>query len=194
MGNDASEVLVASNGHIYVGPTTATAPTDATSSMGTGWVDLGYATEAGVTLTPSQTVVEIMAWQEFYPVRRIVTAKAFDVAFSLLQVNSATLALALGGATPSAGSGSGEFEIAAPSTSVLDERSMALDIIDGVKQYRVYIPKGMVTDLGAMTFSRGAAVEFPITFGAVATGTDEPYTMFAADALFPVGSGATLGS
>jgi hypothetical protein len=187
MPNDASEVFVAANGHIYVGATSATAPTDATSNPGAGWSDLGYCTEDGVSLAPGQTVTDVMVWQEFYPLKRIPTAKSFEVSFTLAQLNSETLTLALGGGVASGTAGT--YEFAPASAQTLDERSMVIDVIDNTRIYRFYIPTGIVINLGQVTFNRQSIVNLPVTFGATATGTSDPFSVFIEDDEFPVGSG-----
>ena len=45
----SDNVRVAVTGAVYMGPTTATAPTGPTSSLGGDWDDLGYMNEDGVT-------------------------------------------------------------------------------------------------------------------------------------------------
>jgi hypothetical protein len=46
---EANDLVVAANGQVFVGPTTATLPTDETSTLDSEFIGLGYLTDAGVT-------------------------------------------------------------------------------------------------------------------------------------------------
>ena len=57
MPNHATKVFVPANRHHYGGALTASAPSNATSAPGTGWSDLGYCNEDGVTPYPEANTV-----------------------------------------------------------------------------------------------------------------------------------------
>lgn len=174
MALDASEVFIAGGGHVYVADLGATVPTDTTTAWDVAdWVELGYTTDAGVTITPGQTITDVPAWQSRYPVRRIVTAETFDVAFGLLQWNEDTLALAFRG-------GDWVGDVYTPGAAgVVDERALGIEATDGDKITRIIIPRGMVTDVGGIQMVRTGANPIPITFSALADVNDDPFTIIA---------------
>lgn len=191
MSQLASEIVVGTNGNIWVAPTTATGPDDVSTGMqavDTEWTELGFASEAGVTFTDARTMTDILAWQSFYAVRRIVTARDSSVSFALRQWNGATVAFAFGGGTitPAAG----EFTYTPPDPDEVDERSLTIDWADGDKHYRLYLPRGMVTDAVTTNLVRTAAADLPITFGVISDGTVEPYLLFTDDDAFAHDSGS----
>lgn len=168
----ADEVFIAGGGHVYIADIGATEPTDTTSAWDGDWTELGYTTDAGVTITPSQTITDIPAWQSRYPVRRIVTAETFDVSFGLLQWNQDTLSLAFRG-------GTWIGDVYTPGEAgVVDERALGIEAIDGDKITRIIIPRGMVTDVGGINLVRTGANPLPITFSALASDED-PFTLIA---------------
>ena len=168
----ADEVFVAGGGHVYIADIGATEPTDTTTPWDADWVELGYTTDAGVTITPGQTITDIPAWQSRYPVRKIVTAETFDVAFSLLQWNQDTLSLAFRG-------GTWVGDVYTPGEAgVVDERALGIEAIDGDKITRIIIPRGMVTDVGGINLVRTGANPLPITFSALASDED-PFSLIA---------------
>lgn len=172
MALTADEVFVAGGGHVYVADLGATEPTDTTTPWDADWVELGYTTDAGVTITPGQTITDIPAWQSRYPVRRIVTAETFDVAFGLLQWNQDTLSLAFRG-------GSWVGDVYTPGAAgVVDERALGIEAIDGDKITRIIIPRGMVTDVGGINLVRTGGNPLPLTFSALASDSD-PFTIIA---------------
>ena len=152
------------------------------------WTELGFVSEAGATFNDSKTMADILAWQSFYPVRRIVTARDSTIAFVLRQWNGATIPLALGGGNIT--DNAGEFTYIPPDPDVVDERSLALEWADGDKHYRLYFPRGMVTEAVSTSLVRTAAADLPITFGVISDGTTDPYTLFTDDTAFAHVSGS----
>jgi hypothetical protein len=163
MAKDVDDITVGANGTAWVAPVGTAVPADEVTVPGVGWVDLGYIDEKGVTLTDSKTMADIAVWQLFYPARKLITARAFKLAFVLRQWMSATVTLAFGGGTittPSAG----HNKFVPPAPEVIDERAMMLDWVDGGKNYRLVIPRGLVTDNVASNIVRTAAADLPIGF------------------------------
>lgn len=184
MANESSEqVLIGANGQVYVAETTADAPTGPLQALDTDFVELGYVSEEGATITDAKTLTNIGAWQSFYPVRRVIADRDFTVRFALRQWNADTLAFALGGGTWDNASGSGQM-FTPPSPDDIDERSIVIDWQDGSKHYRLYCPKGLVTENVETTLSRTAAADLPITFGATPATGSSPYFIFTDDSAF----------
>lgn len=172
MALTADEVFIAGGGHVYVADVGATEPTDTTTPWDGDWVELGYTTDDGVTITPGQTITDVPAWQSRYPVRRIVTAETFEAAFSLLQWNQDTLSLTFRG-------GTWVGDVYTPGAAgVVDERALGIEAIDGDKIARIVIPRGMVTDVGGINMTRTGGNPIPITFSALAS-DDAPFTIIA---------------
>lgn len=184
MTTDASELFVPGNGHLYVGATSATAPTDATEDITGEFAELGFVTQDGATVTPATTTTKIFSWQSFYATRIITTDRDLTVAIGLQQWNDETVSLYFGGATVTPGTGN-EFTITPPDASVLDERSFVLDGIDGDRVLRLYIPRGIVTETAGFVWNRTAEAVLGVTIGLLATGEGEPWEIFGDDAQFP---------
>jgi hypothetical protein len=106
-GTNAAEIVVGANGKILVADLATAAPADPFAAWPAGWVDLGFASEAGVKMHDGKTMAEIKAWQSFYTVRRLVTARDFKLSFALVQFNKTLVPLAFGGGTVTAGVGAG---------------------------------------------------------------------------------------
>lgn len=177
MAQDSAQIRVAADGEIHVAPLATTAPTDPSAAYAAGWIDLGYATEDGVTMTAEAEIEEIRVWQEFYPARHIITARSLEVSFTLRQWNYQTIPLAFGGGTVSEPS-AGVFKWVPPSPETLDERELGITWRDGSYDYRLIIPKGRVTGAVETQLTRGDAANLPVTFAAVGTtGVDVAYIL-----------------
>jgi hypothetical protein len=179
MSNHASKIVVGANGTVYVAPVGTAAPTDATTALNVGFLALGYVSENGVTITPSQTVTPIMAWQSVYAVRKIITARGLEFDYVLREFNAETLPLAFGGGVISTIAGKTTYT--PPSPQTVDVRAMVVDWQDGTRNYRVYVPNGQVTDIGAFTVSRTAPAELSVKFELNDDGTGQPWRLFSDD-------------
>lgn len=168
MALDASEVVVASYGHIWVGDETATEPTDVSAPVGAGYTELGYASEDGVSIGRSTDSEDINAWQSVTPVRRIVTGQELTVGVTLIQTNRDTLGVYFGGTVDSTG------RLAVSTNPTMKETPVLVEWQDGGKSFRLYLPRATVTDFGDVTLARGEATGFEVTWTALppATGTE----------------------
>lgn len=188
-GKDADEVVVGANGSIWVAPVGTSEPTDHDNAYPAGWVELGYASEDGVTLSVSRTMANIPVWQSFFPVRRMVTDRDMTAKFVLRQWNKSTLVLAFGGGTithVASDVGIDEhWRYDPPDPSVVDERMLGIDWIDGTKIYRLIIERGQVADNAETKIARAAAADLPITFGILADETNiTPWYLLTNDPAF----------
>lgn len=86
MALTAENVNVGTTGAIYVGPTSSTAPTGATSVL-TGFTDLGYISADGVTETRDRSTSQIRAWQNSDLVREVVTEATATFSATLLDLS-----------------------------------------------------------------------------------------------------------
>lgn len=179
MANDSDKIIVGANGTVYVAVTTTAAPTGVRSALAGGFKAVGFVSENGVMVSPSQQITPIMAWQSAYPVRKIVTSRGLELDFVLREFNAETLPFAFGGGSIT-GSHSA-YTYTPPDPETLDVRSLIVDWQDGTKDFRLYVPNGQVTDLAAFTLSRTAPAELPIKFELNHSGVGEPWTLFSND-------------
>lgn len=163
--NDPTEITVGANGQVYVAPVGTVAPTDIGTAIGAGWVLLGYVSPEGATFTVGRETEDIMVWQSFYPVRRLITAQSSTVAFELAQWNRDTIPLAFGGGTVSEVS-PGAYRFTPPEPGSVDERALILAFQDGTKNYRIVMPRGMVSEDVETTLVNSTNGLLPITFTA----------------------------
>lgn len=179
-GQSASEIRTAPNGNIYVAPIATTAPTNATGSLAAGWIDLGYASEDGVTFTDGKELRDQRAWQAFYPVGKKITQRNASLAFDLMQWNKDTIKLAFGGGTWTA-LGGGQYRYAPPAPETVDYRAMVVDWIEGAVRYRIYIARCLVEGEVETKLARTDDALLPIKVGVVGVSGSDPWTLFTDD-------------
>ena len=185
MALDADEVVIGANGAVYVGAVGSTGPTDIETALDAAFTHLGYVTDDGITLTPGMDTAEINAWQSFYPVRRIVTSRSFDIAIPLLQWNQESIKLAFGGGSFATTAGPpAYYTYTPPSPEEIDYRALVLEWADDTKEYRLHVPKVLVTDAGDLSLNRTDAAALDLTFSLEATDGSNPFTLITNDPAF----------
>jgi hypothetical protein len=158
MALDANNVVVGITGAIYAGPTTATAPTSSTATL-TGFTELGYAGPDGVSFTIDRSTNQIRGWQNADLLREIVTEGTATYSFMLLETNQEVLETYFGVSMVG-----GKIELKPTSTG--GKKSFVIDVIDGDKAIRHYIPAGEVMGVEAQTIQNGEAIGYGITITA----------------------------
>lgn len=155
MTASADNVLVGITGAVYVGATSATAPTSSTSAL-TGFSDLGYVSNDGVTITPDKSSNAIRAWQNADLVREVVTESTLTYSFMLLETTTDSIEAYFGSTLVD-----GKMEVNPSNTG--GQKSFVIDIVDGSKVVRHYIPTGEIMKVEAQTVKNGEAVGFGVT-------------------------------
>lgn len=180
MALNADNVRVGLNGNIYLASTGTTAPTDLDTAWGAGWSDLGYLSEDGVSMEYSTDTEDINAWQSLSPVRKVLTSVDMTLGFTAIELKTSTITLYFPGSTMTDVSGT-VHQLAIPSAPTPDERAIGLEWIDGTIKNRLIIPRGEVTERGAITIGRSDAVGLEMTISAYATSAPELATWLSND-------------
>lgn len=185
MAVDADEIVVGASGSVYVAPVGTAGPTDVGTALNAAFVDLGYVSDDGVSITPGMDMSEINAWQSFYAVRRIVTNRSLEVGFTLLQWNESSIKLAFGGGTVTTTAGPpAYYTYSPPDPAEIDYRAVIVEWADGTKDYRLHIPKALVTDTSALSLNRTDPAGLALTFSIQATDGSDPFTLITDDPAF----------
>src|ERR1700754_4314763 len=148
MAPNASEIVVAANGTIFVANigTGVTYPTTVRGTLvGTVFLEMGYVTDDGVTFTATPNVEDIMAWQSATPVRRVVTSRELTVAANLLEWDWDTFPVAFGGGTWSNDGTTYTFNPPADEDPLTDF-AVIIDAEDGTKKQRWIIERANITE------------------------------------------------
>lgn len=165
MALDPDQLVVTGSGRVYTGtPGVSTIPTNVSAAIdvaGTdGWVELGYTSESGVSFSFGRDTKEHKGWQSRNPLRQTVTGTPTSFSADLLQINHATLRLALGGGSITGNSPN--FQYTPPPASFRDERSFIVEGYDGDYTYRFIFRKGINVATVDLSFVRDDPVMLPI--------------------------------
>ena len=155
-------VVVGITGAVYAGATTAAAPTATTSTL-TGFTELGYVSADGVSFTMDKTTNQIRAWQNSDLVREVVTESTVTYSFMLMESNQAVIEAYFGGTMT-------DGKVLVNPNATGGKQSFVLDVVDGDKAIRHYIPTGEILSVDAQTIANGEALLYGITITAYASG------------------------
>jgi hypothetical protein len=161
MALTAENVVVGITGKVYVGPTTATAPTLSTSTL-TGFTELGYVSADGVEFATEKSTNQIRAWQNSDLVREVVTEGTVTYKFTLLETTQEVLEAYFGSTMTG-----GKIEVNPTATG--GRKSFVIDVVDGAKAIRHYVPSGEILAVEAQTIVNGEAVSYGVTVTAYAS-------------------------
>lgn len=179
MANDAANVRVGQTGKILAAPIGSTAPTDLVTAWDAAWVELGFLSTDGVSMTYSTETEDIDAWQSLSPVRKILTGVDLTLAFTALEFKRSVVTLYFPDSSIS--TSGGVHTLAIPSAPQSDERAFGLEWTDNAITNRLIIPRGEGTDRGEISISRAAAVGLQLTVEAYATSAPEIATWLSND-------------
>lgn len=154
----SENVMVAVTGAVYVAPLGTSGPASATSPLGVAWAPLGFLSEDGVVISPSQVDASaITAWQESVEVRNAITAVANTIGFTMIEVRADTLALYYG---EDISAGDDSYSFGGPGSG---RKAFVIDVIDGDSIIRYWAPIGEVTERSETTYRNGEPVGLGVT-------------------------------
>lgn len=157
MTNTAGNIVLGSTGTVYIGATSATAPTTATSGL-TGYTELGFLGETGVSVSTGIAARELSKWGDLRPSISVVQHRTVDIELTLLEfTKSNVLTFVYGGGTYSGGT------FTPPNTSSPAYVRMVVDWQDGSEYYRLYFSSLVLTQTSTIGLSRNAPVDLQVS-------------------------------
>ncbi|MFB4265302.1 hypothetical protein [Nonomuraea sp. GTA35] len=161
MALDAAKVRVAVTGAVYSGPSSAAAPTSATSTVPATYNDLGYISEDGVVEAYDEDVQDIQAWQGGAIVRTLISSSKATLAFTMIETKASVLEMYHKGSTvESLGPNGYKIDVKLPNVV---RKKIILDVLDGDTHTRIYVPDGEVTERGEITYINDETISYPVT-------------------------------
>lgn len=167
---NSSNVRVAGDGGAYTAPSGTTIPTNVGTSLDAAFDEVGYITSDGVTLSTSEDITDLTAWQDSAVVRKLQTSHDVTFAFTMMEINPVSLA-AYFGDDYSAG-------VVAVTGAQAPRGPWVLEFIDGDAEIRVVIPDGQVTERGDTVFSATDSINLPITISCFPDGAGKKFYVY----------------
>lgn len=161
-------------GALMKGTSSASAPTDARTALGTGWSSAaGYISESGITLNINRSTTALKDWG-LNTVRVASTDFTTNITGEFLQMDGDT-ATTLFGASNVTVTAATSSKPANVKISIGPDMPPAgkfcFNMKDGDRRGRIYIPNGQITQVGSPTFVPGAGNVWPFTLECYDDGT-----------------------
>lgn len=161
---DATKVAVAVTGSVYKAPSGSTAPTTQATALDAAFKDLGYIGEDGVTQTlpVSGDATFIKVWQGGATVRTVRTAPDEFATFSFvaLETNKTVVESYYGVSVTQTAT---EGALVVDTTATRSAFAWVVDVVDGSELERIYIPQGVVIEVGDRVYANAEPIGYEIT-------------------------------
>lgn len=171
MANDSKKVLAGkplATGGVWAGPSTATAPTDASAAL-TGFNALGYIGDDGLTEATERSTDKVKAWGGD-TVKVLQTDFAVTYSFSFIESTNTDVLKAVYGAanvtTTAATVSTGTLNAIEINSETLPRQSYVFEVRDGDARIRIYVPEGQITEVGEVTYSDEDVIAYEVTIEA----------------------------
>ena len=169
MANNAQNVSTGKPniaGAVFVAPMTATLPTDATTTLGSDFVCLGYVSEDGLTNNNDMTVESIKAWGGAI-VYNSLTELDDNFALALIESENEEVLKAVYGddhVTVDGSTGAVSIDVVADDPA---EKIWVFELsLRGGKKKRIVVPDGAITSREAIAYTDADAIAYGITVSA----------------------------
>lgn len=177
MANTSTNVTVGKpkvGGAIWVAPTGTTLPTDATTSLASGFACLGYVSEDGLTNNIARTSEDMKAWGGDV-VLSSQTEFADSFGFSLIETLNVDVLKAVFGSANVTGTLSAGIKISVNSKE-LESCSWVVEMItsNGALK-RIVIPLAKITEVGEISYKDAEITGYECTLKAFPDTTDNTH-------------------
>lgn len=178
--SNPSNILVGSNGTVYVAPVGTALPTTEDGSLDAAFTSVGYISEDGISISSSVDVTDIAAFQSLMPVRRVVTGRTMEVSLVLREWSAKNVELAFGGGEVTNEGTHFEYNPPAAGDALL-EQSVVIDWNDGAKVYRLVLNRVVATESVETNIVRTGAADLPLTFSVMEDDNGDTWKLMTDD-------------
>lgn len=169
---DGSKIKIAGTGAIWYAPTGTTLPTDSTTALNAGFINIGYVKD-GFTLGQEMTTKEVTGWQNLDVLKLIPTKVSRSAKFSAIESSKTAVQLAWGNATVTVAT-TPAYSLTFPSNQTTQEFCLVLDWSDGSATQRIVFKRAVFKSLPSVQFSRMDEINYDMEIQAI-TPTDGSY-------------------
>jgi hypothetical protein len=156
-------------GAIFIAPVGTTLPTDSTTALNSAFVELGYASDAGVVNSESRETETIKAWGGD-TVLKPFTGKEDTFQFTLIEALNVNALKLVYGDSNVTGDLTNGISIKSAAED-LDYHSFVIEMVLNGAVKRIVIPSAKVTEVGDITYADGEAIGYDTTLTAVPDAT-----------------------
>lgn len=160
MALNATAVRVGVTGRVWFAPQGTAVPTATSGVLASGFNEVGYVMDDGITVTVDNDSTDIRAWQNGDLLRTVQSSVTFSVQFIMGETNEFSLQLFFNNYTHGAGvvDGSVTWNGSQPYRG-----AFVIDVVDGTNLIRIVLPDAQVSDRGDISIVNGDAFTYDVT-------------------------------
>jgi hypothetical protein len=166
-------------------------PTSPIIAPDVAFVDLGYISDDGISLSQSSSWEKIRDWGGDQ-VRTFLSDFTATLSWTFLETQDAALQAMYGAANVSvtaATVSTGKYTAVKLNSTEPTPKSWVFNMADSTledlpRTYRIVVPNGQITERGDLTFSRTGAVMYPVTLEAYPDATGYSVYLYISDGTF----------
>jgi hypothetical protein len=161
MANVSANVRAGVSGKAYYSAVGTTAPTDATTAWGSGWIDLGWVmADKGISESYNDSTKQVRGFQSGATVRTIIQNSDAEFGFTLLESKGSTLTLFHKGSTITTSGGNSTLPVVLP---VPQRWAFGFDIIDDPTHIlRIIVSQGEVMERKPISYMNADGIYYDI--------------------------------
>jgi hypothetical protein len=160
-------------GAVMYAPLGTALPTTPIAAPNVAFVDLGYISEDGVSLSQSSSWEKIKDWGGDQ-VRTFLSEFTATLSFTFLETNDDALKAMYGAANvtvTAAGASTGKYTAVKLNSTEPPAKSWLFNmadstVVDVARTYRIVVPNGQITERGDLNYTRNGAITYSVTLEA----------------------------
>lgn len=189
MATDSTRATIAQMARVYIAPVGTAAPTNSTVAMAAAWREVGYFTPDSLRFTDDPNFDTVTSHQSNYPIRRFQTSDSAAMQVDLQEFSVQNLIAVLGGGTvtqitapvPGPPPVPGEYKYSPPAVGGRSSVAACIEVIDGVKRYRIVIPRATQTEAVQMDLRKGNETILPLRLAVEGSDVGDPWYLLTND-------------
>jgi hypothetical protein len=161
-------------------------PISITTVLDTDFIDNGYISEDGLSLTQDVSWEKIKEWGG-NTIRRILSDFTGTFSWTFLETNDRTAKAVFGEANVTATAATattGSLLKIIGNAEQAEPRSWVFRMKDGVRKIMIVVPDGQITDRGDISYTRTGAVTYPVTLEASPDSAGNSFYIYTDDGVF----------
>lgn len=171
MALNDNAVRVGVTGKVFVGPIGTALPTDVTTPLAAGFVEVGHISEDALTEGLEITTELLKSWQRPIGIRTLTTEVAWTFQFQMMETSPLVLELYYGGADTTVASGVATTAIKAWPQST--PKAMVVEIEDGNIITRYALPKTEIGEREEINHVNTNGTMYGVTTNVLGTSLDD---------------------
>lgn len=180
MSTDQTRILIAQMARVYLAPLGSLAPADESAALDAAWREVGLFTPDSLQFTDTPAFDSVSSHQSGYPTRRFQKGEDGSIQVDLQEFSVKNMTGVFGGGTVSQIT-AGHFKWSPPAIGARLDVSCIIQITDGIKQFRLIVPRCTNTEAITKQFRKTNETTLPLRLSLVGSDIGDPWYYLSND-------------